>query len=725
MVLALALVLLSAILPDSTEGSGTTLTTTPTASIAAVPTPAVGADSATTGTSAPTATLTAAAGTSTATAPPAEAATSSPSPTPGGAAATGLPTSATETPSPSTTPTPTSPSTGTPTPTATATESASPTPTRSGTETPTPSATATPTLSKSAVANDDFDTATAIGSLPFEGEQSVTGATLAPDDPDLGSVSATVWYRFVAPDSGSVRVVTFGSDYDTVLAAFRGSRGSLTLLALNDDQTTFNRQSEVAFDVEAGVTYFLEISEWGGGGAGGQLRLRVEHSTASLPPATNTPESYVPWEPTATATAPAKSSGPAPANDDISSAAVISALPFTSTVDTTGASSATDDPTMGAGAGLNSNTVWYSLTVAAMATVRVHTLGSDYDTVLAVFAGSRGGLVLIASNDDASPGVVQSDLSFTARPGVTYHLEAAQYGSPGGGRLRLEATSSAAPTPTVVGGTAIPSVPLVEASAVLGAVPHDDRYFSQTGFRVDEGPFWDYFQKRGGVRSLGYPTSRTFPLLGFKVQFFQRGILQLKPDGGVTTMNLLDDGLMPYNRINGSSFPLPDRELIDSAPLPIDPDYGAKAMSFVTQHLPDRWEGMDVDFLRAFLSTVTYEDAFPQRDGEPALVPLLNLELWGLPTSRPARDPGNSRFVYQRFQRGILHYDAETGATQGLLLADYLKAIITGERLPPDLEAQARTSRFYRQYDPTRPGHLARPIELPGTNLVGAFDPDD
>jgi hypothetical protein len=86
----------------------------------------------------------------------------------------------------------------------------------------------------------------------------------------------------------------------------------------------------------------------------------------------------------------------------------------------------------------------------------------------------------------------------------------------------------------------------------------DPRFFSQTGFRIDTDAFWNFFQQRGGVRTFGYPVSRTFTLDGFQVQIFQREVMQLQPDGGVQTLNLLDPGLMPYTSINGSTFPAPD-----------------------------------------------------------------------------------------------------------------------------------------------------------------------
>ncbi|MHB8993318.1 MAG: cohesin domain-containing protein, partial [Chloroflexota bacterium] len=103
-------------------------------------------------------------------------------------------------------------------------------------------------------------------------------------------------------------------------------------------------------------------------------------------------------------------------------------------------------------------------------------------------------------------------------------------------------------------------------------VPVDPRYFPETGFRVGGDSFWDYFNRRGGLGSFGYPISREFTLSGFRVQMFQRAVFQALPDGSVATMNLLDGGMMPYTRINSSSFPVADPELAASAPPPSDPD---------------------------------------------------------------------------------------------------------------------------------------------------------
>src|SRR5260370_37632015 len=94
----------------------------------------------------------------------------------------------------------------------------------------------------------------------------------------------------------------------------------------------------------------------------------------------------------------------------------------------------------------------------------------------------------------------------------------------------------------------------------------DPRFFLQTGFRIDTDAFWNFFQQRGTVRTFGYPVSRTFTLDGFQVQIFQREIMQLRPDGSVQTLNLLDPGLMPYTNINSSTCPKPDATLAAATP---------------------------------------------------------------------------------------------------------------------------------------------------------------
>ncbi|MBV9359449.1 MAG: beta-galactosidase [Chloroflexi bacterium] len=264
---------------------------------------------------------------------------------------------------------------------------------------------------------------------------------------------------------------------------------------------------------------------------------------------------------------------------------------------------------------------------------------------------------------------------------------------------------------------------LAPAAPIVAAQQVDPRFFSQTNFRIDNDAFWSFFQGRGGVRTFGYPSSRAFKLDGFTVQIFQREVMQLQGDGSVQTLNLLDPGLMPLTSANSSQYPAPDQDLVNSTPAVSDPNYTADIVTFTQQNAPDTFDGHNVNFYKTFSSTVTCADAFAGQTCQDSLIPLFNLQIWGAPTSKPAYDPTNHNFIYQRFQRSIMHYDTGCDCTQALLLADYFKAILTGQNLPPDLDKEAQGSRFYKQYDHARPNSIARPNDLSGSDLTNAFEP--
>src|SRR5205807_5811755 len=136
------------------------------------------------------------------------------------------------------------------------------------------------------------------------------------------------------------------------------------------------------------------------------------------------------------------------------------------------------------------------------------------------------------------------------------------------------------------------------------------------------------------------------------------------------------------------------------------------------------WNGLPVNFQSTFLDTVTCADAFGADACDPSALATSAMELWGLPTSLPTSDPLNADFVYQRFQRGIMHFSRATGRTQGLLVGDWLKRIMIGVDLSPGLSDEARGSRFFAQYAPSRPLALDRPADLPDTSLAQAFRAD-
>jgi hypothetical protein len=246
--------------------------------------------------------------------------------------------------------------------------------------------------------------------------------------------------------------------------------------------------------------------------------------------------------------------------------------------------------------------------------------------------------------------------------------------------------------------------------------------FPETGFCVTNPSFMEYFRLRGGVRIMGYPVSRSFTLDGFEVQIFQRVVLQLQ-GSVVQRLNVLDPNVMPMTRANQSIFPAPDPALAAQAPQVGTPDYARQVVEFVRRVAPDSWNGQPVGFFNLFNTTVPVDIAFTGQTPNPDLVTLLNLEIWGLPTSNPAADPGNGGFIYQRFQRGIMHYRAEVPVTEGILVGEYFKSVLTARNLPPDLSADMQGSRYYNQYNPSLVNWIARPGDLQGTNLTGAFEP--
>jgi hypothetical protein len=276
-----------------------------------------------------------------------------------------------------------------------------------------------------------------------------------------------------------------------------------------------------------------------------------------------------------------------------------------------------------------------------------------------------------------------------------------------------------APAPPAAPGPAAAPPP---AGPAPSAPPLPDlpvgRFFPETGFGIHNDAFWGYFNARGGVPTFGFPISREFLFLGLPTQFFQRHIMQQGADGGVQTMNLLDPELMPYTRINASDFPDVDETLKGQTPSVGSPDYAQAVVAFVQQNAPEQWNELPVRYWTTFRTTV------PGSENDPNLGPLMNLEIWGTPISAPAYDPGNFGFVYQRYQRSIMHFDASCSCTQALLLADWFKTILTGQGLPQDLADQARGSRYFQQYNNAAESGLNRPNELPGTNMRFAFERD-
>ncbi|MBI3847427.1 MAG: HYR domain-containing protein, partial [Planctomycetes bacterium] len=105
------------------------------------------------------------------------------------------------------------------------------------------------------------------GGTPMSVTEDTRNATLDPSDPVLCSGLAeakTVWFSFTADCARTATIDTIGTNYDTVLAVWTGTCGSLTSVACNDDidQGAGNLQSSVTFGTVGGTTYLVEVADF-------------------------------------------------------------------------------------------------------------------------------------------------------------------------------------------------------------------------------------------------------------------------------------------------------------------------------------------------------------------------------------------------------------------------------------------------------------------------------
>lgn len=135
--------------------------------------------------------------------------------------------------------------------------------------------------------NDEFWTATWIFSAPFRWTEDTTMASSHPSDPLIACGNnqqhrKSVWFTYTPPSSRTITLDTSGSDYDTVLAAWSGNWGALSLVACHDDVDGSDRTSLLRLPVTAGVTIYFEVTAYGYG-TGGRLEFQIQPDRLFLP----------------------------------------------------------------------------------------------------------------------------------------------------------------------------------------------------------------------------------------------------------------------------------------------------------------------------------------------------------------------------------------------------------------------------------------------------------
>lgn len=113
--------------------------------------------------------------------------------------------------------------------------------------------------------NDKFADRSSITGASGTLSASNSGTVLEPFEPvHAGSPSPTSsWWTWTAPGSGTATFDTFGSNFDTVLAVYRGDElAALTESGSNDDAFMGTGQSQVTIDILQGHTYQIAVGAY-------------------------------------------------------------------------------------------------------------------------------------------------------------------------------------------------------------------------------------------------------------------------------------------------------------------------------------------------------------------------------------------------------------------------------------------------------------------------------
>jgi hypothetical protein len=279
------------------------------------------------------------------------------------------------------------------------------------------------------------------------GEPNHAGASQSGTGGGSGELSS-VWWNWLAPESGPVTISLCDSTYDTTLAVYSGADlSSLTMVVANDDTAgcgSSGKGSSVSFPATKGTRYWIAVD--GHEDAAGRIEGAL---TLTVPP---------------------------PGNDDFPGAP-LSGIDQGFSGDNVNASGEPGEPDH-AGLSLCEDgaestsfdphclrSAWWSWIAPADGTASVGVCDSDFDTTLAVYTGAAvDSLTQVAANQDTPDcglfGNRGSRVTFTAAGGTTYRIAVDGYyeheGDIGG---RLALAPNEAPTGPAPGDQGAPAPP--------------------------------------------------------------------------------------------------------------------------------------------------------------------------------------------------------------------------------------------------------------------------
>jgi subtilisin family serine protease len=263
---------------------------------------------------------------------------------------------------------------------------------------------------------------------------------------------SSTWFTWTASISGRVTFDTTGSNFDTAMSVYTGTRlGSLVEVGSNDDSFGTTAAIVGPMDVSTGTTYRIAVSCGVATTSCGTISLSWNGDGNHTPPA----------------------------NDQLANATVSAGTSGTTAVaNVYSTGQAGEDPLPN---GIANQSVWYKIADPGRAsTLSVSTTGSNVDTFLLVYAGiDTSSLRLVAQNDDVGPlaggkfDVTSATQAGSLGNGMSYWVSV---DSPRGhtGNVRLTWSFVAHPVPQSAPSGASPRVPAPVAPGVnnpRGAAP--------------------------------------------------------------------------------------------------------------------------------------------------------------------------------------------------------------------------------------------------------------
>ncbi|MFL6005050.1 MAG: Ig-like domain-containing protein [Gaiellaceae bacterium] len=249
--------------------------------------------------------------------------------------------------------------------------------------------------STSAPANDGFAAAATLAGPSGSIDLSNTEASAELDEPYHAGArpNASVWYSWTAPSSGPVSFSTSLASVDGRLAVYTGSAiGSLSTVAANDESLSGGTEARVVFTAAQGATY------------------RIVFDTPA----------WTPWG----AASLSWRMPPSPPNDAFANAATLPRAQYSvmrflvDGADNYGATTEAGEPVHAGVAGAAA-TVWYRVDWDYLSMpLTLDTIGSTFDTVVAVYTGTTLATLTPVASDDDSAGGGLSRLSFTTPYGL-------------------------------------------------------------------------------------------------------------------------------------------------------------------------------------------------------------------------------------------------------------------------------------------------------------------